>query len=84
MIKIEVHANDLLQRNSNAGKPYSLQVGYLHSPNSRYPVRIEYWVPQGTQPLPPGDYVLDDQSFVVENGRLTLRPVLTPALKAAK
>ncbi len=85
-ITVEV-TDEVFKLVSKDGNKYEKQVAYISLPDKRYPVEMKIFV-SSEGPFMPGNYVIDDKSFQVNNygdlkiGRLVLNPV--PVKAAAR
>lgn len=77
MLEIEMTSNT---RSVNTPKgSFTVQEGYAHLSNHKYPVRIEVMPPRGQAPYAPGKYKLAPDSFYVDGyNKLGVHPKLIP------
>ena len=72
---------DIKGTSQKTGNPYHIrkQTGYIQLPNAPYPKDFEFNLDSDESPYSVGKYRLHESSIYVDrNGRLAIRPVLTP------
>ncbi|MDT8385161.1 MAG: single-stranded DNA-binding protein [Gammaproteobacteria bacterium] len=86
MFKIEIKTTeiDVFTGNSKkTGNPFSIrnQFGWIHLRDKPYPMELKIQLDDQQQPYPPGEYQVDEKSFVIDRfqnlsvGRLKLLPL---------
>ncbi len=88
MIKlIEVQQDSVLELTSNkTGKPYRLQVFYVHTDKDQYPIEVRQFLGENEQPYNPGRYKLGPNAISLTNKRpaeLQARMDLVPLQQVA-